>query len=73
MGSVIVVWAPFVTVRPAVVFCVSVVSVFGFDLVVIVFGFVLVLYVFVRVFGFCGCLIRRSVCFVLRGVGLLLG
>jgi hypothetical protein len=56
-----------------VVRCVSVVSVFGFGLAVIVLGFVLVLCVFVRVFRFRGGLIRRSVSFVLREVGLLLG
>ncbi|WP_162562644.1 hypothetical protein [Salinigranum rubrum] len=46
---------------------------FGFGLAVIVLGFVLVLCVFVRVFRFRGGLIRRSVSFVLREVGLLLG
>jgi hypothetical protein len=56
-----------------VVLCFSVVSVFGFGLAVTVLGFVLVMRVFVRVFGFRGGLIRRSVCFVLREVRMLLG
>nr|WP_170864970.1 hypothetical protein [Halogranum amylolyticum] len=67
VGAVVLVWTSLVNVRTAVVLCFSVVSVFGFGLAV------LVLCVFVRVFEFCGGLIRRSVGFVLRVVGMLFG
>ncbi|WP_254538797.1 hypothetical protein [Halomarina litorea] len=54
---------PLVTVRTVVVLSFPVMSVFGFGLAVLVLG----------MFGFRGGLIRRSMRFVLRGVGLLLG
>jgi cytochrome c biogenesis protein CcdA len=72
MCAVLLVWPSLVTVRTVVVRCFSVVSVFGFGLAVPVLGFVLVMHVFVRRFGFRGGLIRRRLCFVLRGVGMLL-
>ncbi|ELZ68891.1 hypothetical protein C457_10786 [Haloferax prahovense DSM 18310] len=71
--AVLLVWSPFVAVRTVVVRCFSVVSVFGFGLAVPVLGLVLVMGVFVCVLGFRGGLIRRSVCFVLRRMGMLLG
>ncbi|MDS0301460.1 hypothetical protein NDI76_22285 [Halogeometricum sp. S1BR25-6] len=75
MDPVLLVWTLFVTVRTVVVFvdCFSVLCVFGFGLAVPVLDFVLVMRVFVRVLGFRGALIRRSVCFVLRRKGMLLG